>query len=256
MSDIVPVQQQIMIRQAAIPSEHEILVYNAMSDHAVASQMYKGIGGKAGVMMIMLAARELGIPPMQALNKGINIINGTMELSARMMAALIRKAGHRFIPKVSTDKECVLVGTRCDTEESMSASFTIAEAQQAGLIKPGSNWIKFPKDMCYARALSRLARQLFSDVVGVGYVEGEISGMDPKPVVHEEEDAEVVPAVSLSEFTACFKEEDHLLAIQWLAVVKEYSQWTEEQAIERVMADKERMMERFEFWKKKTAGEG
>src|ERR1041385_1395188 len=101
-----------------VPSDHEMMVYNVMAEQAVSSKMYRGIGDKAGVMMIMLAARELQIPPMQALNGGINIINGKVEISARMMSALIRKAGHIIKIKESTDEHCILIGKRCDTGET------------------------------------------------------------------------------------------------------------------------------------------
>jgi len=155
MSDLV-------VRSGA-PSEHEMMVFQTMAKAAVDSKMYKGVGEQAGVMMIMLSARELGIPPCQALNGGINIINGKAEISARMMSALIRKAGHEIRIKESTENLCVLVGTRKDTGESQEASFSLEEAQRAGLVKIGGGWAKWPKDMCFARALSRLARQLFSD---------------------------------------------------------------------------------------------
>jgi hypothetical protein len=34
--------------------------------------------------------------------------------------------------------------------------------------------MKYPEDMLYNRALSRLARRLFADVIGTSYIEGEI----------------------------------------------------------------------------------
>jgi hypothetical protein len=77
-----------------VPSQHEMMVYHTMAEQAVSSKMYKGIGDKAGVMMIMLAARELGIPSMQALNGGLNIIQGKVEISARMMNALSWTSDH------------------------------------------------------------------------------------------------------------------------------------------------------------------
>jgi len=155
--------------RSAIPSEHEMMVYHTMAEQAVSSKMYKGVGEKAGVMMIMLASRELGIPPMQALNGGLNIINGKVEISARMMSALVRRAGHQIQVKECTDTQCVLLGKRSDTGESQHASFSLVEAQKAGLIKPGGGWTKFPKDMCFARALSRLSQGIIQEEQGKVY---------------------------------------------------------------------------------------
>lgn len=164
-----------------IPTDHEMMVFNTMATQAVESKMYKGIGDQAGVMMIMLSARELGISPMQALNGGLNIIQGKVEISARMMGALIRKAGHSISIVESTDTLCTLKGTRADNGDTLEATYSVIEAQKAGLIRNGGGWTKCPKDMCFARAISRLARQLFADVIGIGYVEGEIKATENVP---------------------------------------------------------------------------
>lgn len=162
----------VSLTNMGLPSQHEMEVFRTMAKGAVQSRMYKG--DESSVIMIMLAARELGIPPMAALNGGLHLIQGKVEISARMMSALIRKAGHSLILKESTDEKCVLVGIRKDNQDTFEASYTIHDAHKAGLVKSGGGWVKFPKDMCFARALSRLSRQLFSDVIGIGYVEGEI----------------------------------------------------------------------------------
>lgn len=242
------------------PTTHEMTVFETMSHFAVNSKMYKGIGEQAGVMMIMLAARELGIPPMSALNGGLNIINGKVEISARMMNALIRKAGHRIETKESTDKQCILTGIRGDTGEALTASFTLAEAQQAGLVKVGGGWTKWPSDMCYARALSRLARRLFSDVIGIGYVEGEISQQTPvKP--EECQVAEVIqePEITLEQeleetdkFIALFDQPDKSYALEYLKVVMKHFSWTSINAINELMKDKDKLHEKFNAWKKKN----
>lgn len=97
--------------------------------------MYRNVGKESAIMMIMLAAREYGIGPAQALNGGLHIIEGKVELSARMMSALIRKAKHILKIIESTDQKCVITGKRSDTGEEHTVEYTIDMAQKAGLVK-------------------------------------------------------------------------------------------------------------------------
>jgi len=240
-----------------MPSQHEMMVFQTMAKSAVESKMYKGIGDQAGVMMVMLAARELGIPPMQALNGGINLINGKAEISARMMSALIRKAGHTIAVKDSTDISCTLVGKRKDTGETLAASFSVADAQKAGLIKPSGGWVKCPKDMCFARALSRLARQLFSDVIGIGYVEGEIKASEavvsvPNDIPLLDEQSPAVKAKNKSDLLSKFKQEDHDILLKYIHVVRKHFGWSEEECITKFSSD-EKLYDKFNQWKAKNA---
>lgn len=247
--------------RSSIPSEHEMMVYHTMAETAVSSKMYKGIGEKAGVMMIMLAARELGIAPMQALNGGLNIIQGKVEISARMMSALIRKAGHIIAVKECSESQCILEGRRWDTGENVQCSFSVAEAQKAGLVKPGGGWTKFPKDMCFARALSRLARQLFSDVIGIGYIEGEISQAaelknEADKIIQEElvqTEAVVVENEEeyIDKFLLLFDKEDKFHAMDYLKVVMAHFEWTTVQAIKELLKDEKRLLDKFCTWKEK-----
>ena len=234
------------------PSEHELMVFQTMAKSAIESKMYRGVGEQAGVMMIMLAARELGIPPCQALNGGLNIIQGKVEISARMMSALIRRAGHQIQVQKNDDSCCVLVGKRSDTGETLTASFTIEEAQKAGLVKPGGGWVKWPKDMCFARALSRLARQLFSDVIGIGYVEGEIKEAECQIIIPEE----ITPIVEhdyegdLKSLTQHLDKDDLLYFNEYLKVVMEHFGWSKNECLKKFVEDKD-LFDKFNKWKSK-----
>lgn len=235
-----------------VPSEHEMTVYNTMAKHAVATNMYKNIGNETGLMMIMLSAREIGIPPMQALNGGINIINGKVEISARMMSALIRKSGHSLSVKSLSDTECTIVGKRCDNGDTGVASFTIQEAQKAGLIRQGGGWTKFPKDMLYARALSRLARQLFSDVIGMGYVEGEIKAVEQETeceeiVVQEEYQLKYF----VDNYLKDFDREEQMVWIHYLDVVSHHFGWSTHETIKQLTENFEETKRKFQVWKSK-----
>jgi hypothetical protein len=237
------------------PSEHEMMVFQTMAKAAVDSKMYRGIGDQAGVMMIMLSARELGIPPCQALNGGINIINGKSEISARMMSALIRKAGHEIKIKESSETSCTLIGKRNDTKETEESTFTFAEAQKAGLVKPNGGWVKHPKDMCFARALSRLARQLFSDVIGIGYVEGEIKASEfeisipediPLEITYTKEDEEK----DLQKLLGMFDKDDQFLIMEYIKVVMKHFEWTQAECVNKFLIDND-LVNKFNKWKSK-----
>ena len=242
MNENLPVVKQM--QGVSIPTEHEMMVYHTMAEQAVSSKMYRGIGDKAGVMMIMLSARELGIPPMQAMNGGINIINGKAEISARMMSALIRKAGHEIKIKESTDDICTLIGKRSDTGETEEVSFSIEDAKKASLIKPNGGWVKCPKDMCFARALSRLGRQLFSDVIGIGYVEGEIKAIEGESIsLKEKED-------NREKLLGMLDKEDRFLFLEYMSVVMKHFNWTQEECVAKFLEEKS-ILEKFEAWKEK-----
>lgn len=164
-----------------IPSAQEIQILQTIAKTASSSGLYAGVGNEQKILMILLAAQELGIKPMMALNGGIWNIQGKIEISARLMNSMIRRAGHSIIIKEINNQRCVLEGKRIDSGDHFIAQFTIEEAQRAGLTGRDV-WRKYTEDMLYARAMSRLARRLFPDVIGMAYVEGEI-GSPRGPVI-------------------------------------------------------------------------
>ena len=139
--------------------------------------------GSDGIYAIVQKARSMGIPVMEALNGGVYFVQGKTEMSAQMMNRLIRSKGHSIKkdPK-STNELCILHGTRSDNKDTWTVQFSVEDAKRAGLFKPNSPWDKYSSVMCFNRALSMLARQLFPDVIIDIYVEGEISG---SPGLHE-----------------------------------------------------------------------
>lgn len=131
--------------------------------------------GQEGIFAVVETAKSLNIDPRLALGGGLYYVKGKVEMSARMMAALIRQKKHSITRDArSNDKICILHGKRSDTKDCWTESFSIDEARKANLTK-NPVWQNFTRDMLYARALSRLARQLFPDIIGNCYVEGEIS---------------------------------------------------------------------------------
>lgn len=233
-----------------VPSEQEMMIFHTIADQAIQSKLYKDIGDTASAMAKMLTGRELGIPPMASLRE-INIFQGKVEISARMMSALIRSKGHSIQEKLSSSEECILVGQRNDTKDSMIVRFDLDEARQAGLIKEGGNWKKYPKDMLFARALSRLARRLFSDVIGGCYVEGEIKEahyevIEPIQVVNEHD-----------QLQAFLKQIDEPLRSEWqeyISEIKDKIQISLTKIIEKYNKDPNAAQEKFQAWKTKKNG--
>jgi hypothetical protein len=170
------------------PNAQEMQILQTIARSASTSGLYTGVGNEQKILMILLAARELGIKPMMALNGGLWNIQGRIEISARLMNSMIRRAGHSIVVKEINTHRCVLEGKRADTGDTFITQFTIEEAQRAGLTSRDV-WRKYTEDMLYARAMSRLARRLFSDVIGTAYVEGEIGEprgkvIDVSPIEH------------------------------------------------------------------------
>lgn len=193
---------------ALLPSQAEFNMFQTIAKNAQLSGLYGGVGGEAKIFMVLLAARELGISPLLALNGGIWNIQGKIEISARLMNAMIRRGGHTM-QITSTPQECIIKAKRADTGEEHTEKFTWAMAEKAGLTK-GNVWQKYPEDMLYNRCMSRLARRLFPDVIGTAYIEGEVReaiSPDKLPESQYEEISSKVDPIVQPESSDCITSE-------------------------------------------------
>lgn len=243
-----------------IPSAHEMQVFQCLAKHACESKLYRNYGDVNGIMITILAARELGISPMLALNGGLNLINGKMEISARLMNALMRKNGISITIKQSTDSICTISGTRSDSGDTIVSTYTIEEAQKAGLVKSGGGWTKNPKDMLFARAISRLARQLAPDIIGGCYVEGEIRATDaeisvPTDIPHVEDNPEKETKLK-EKLLSIFSKEEEPQVILFAEEVKKHFGWTSLKTYEEFLKDEANLKDKFNVWKNKKEKNG
>lgn len=195
-----------MSNNALIPMNDELKAIELMAKYANDSKFFNNLGGVSGIMSIMLYARELGLPLMQCVMGGMTNVMGKITISPQMMNGMIRKAGHTLSID-SNDTRCLIKGRRKDTAEEATCTFSVEDAKRAGIYKSGGGWDKYPADMCFARAMSRLSRRLFPDVIGQSYVEGEIEAPvkfeKPLEVLEEVKDELVMPAKLLNEDQLC-----------------------------------------------------
>lgn len=129
--------------------------------------------------VIAQKGRELGIAPMEAFSS-IHIIKGKPTLSADLMLGLILKRCPQAIINFEelTNEKCVIEATRDNRHKPTKISFTIQDAQQAGLAG-GHSWKKYPRALLRSRAISEMARTIFPDaLIGCGYTPEEIGGDD------------------------------------------------------------------------------
>lgn len=245
------------ILNTSIPTEAEFNMINMLSKTAAMSGLYSSIGSPEKIFMILLAARELGIPFFQAINGGIWNIQGKIEISARLMNSMIRRQGHSIRVIECNSQKCILEGKRADNGDSFTAQFTIEDAARAGLAGR-STWKSYAEDMLYSRAMSRLARRLFSDVIGTAYVEGEIR--DCKPQVLAEDLQASTPEIIvenesqtdalLNEMCRRFPDDDAKLISEY---IKKYAQhWKKsiQQSCEDY-SDSEKFLKDFRKWKER-----
>lgn len=136
--------------------------------------------GKPGdIIAAALYGREVGLGPMAALQR-IVVINGKPTLDAQGMVTVVRRAGHSITGQ-STPVKASVTGKRADTGDEMSVEFTIEQAKAAGLVKKGP-WTDYPDDMLWARAVTKLCRRLFADVLaGFSYTTEEAEAFTPEP---------------------------------------------------------------------------
>jgi len=98
-------------------------------------------------------AEALALPPLAALE--LDVIKGRIVPSAQLLRALADAQGLRIVRVESSDTSCTAaIVEKASGKVLGEATFTIEQARQAGLVRPGSGWTNYPARMLWARASS------------------------------------------------------------------------------------------------------
>lgn len=159
----------------------------------------KAVNTPAKAIAVMLAGRELGLPPMQSI-RNVHIVDGKPTLSAETMLALAYQRVPGLTCEVKSGPDgAVVTGQRNSTSKPVTIAFTFKEAAAAGLMTK-DNWRKYPSAMCRARAISAWCRVVAPDAILGCYTPEEVESIRsetrpaPAPVIDITSAQEVVDA--------------------------------------------------------------
>lgn len=193
MTDLVP---NPLNKLQETPEQWEIAVRKAKT--LVASGLLpKSVDTAEKAVVIMLKGKELGFETMQSLAH-IHVIEGKPVLDSHGMLALIyRNCPGAIVDFVEhTDQVCRIMAAR-PGREPREFSFGIEDAQRAGLLFK-DNWKKHPKSMLRSRAVTLMARALFTDCIDGAVIHDEAEEIvSPQPVQKPVEDESTLKLTAL-----------------------------------------------------------
>jgi hypothetical protein len=159
----------------------------AMADSGMFPDIQKD---SAKAMVKILAGQEIGVTPFQAMSN-INIIQGKAAMGANLMAAKVKGSGkYDYRADISSDK-CSITMKQLVTgkwEDIGSYTFSMADAKRIGLANK-DNWVKYPQNMLFARAISNAVRMYAPDVFNgnLVYDPDELSDASAQPTITDPE---------------------------------------------------------------------
>ena len=155
---------------------------------------------EADVFMIALSGIDFGLSA-AASARHLKMIQGALSVSAELMRARLHQFGYEYalaisptmvqfpvksftgygnnrreVEKQQTGPESITVHLwrRGNPETRWSATYTIAEAVQAGLTKGEGGWDKNPEDMLVARGTTRVVRRYAPEILNKAYLPEEL----------------------------------------------------------------------------------
>ena len=153
----------------------------ALGDVFFKSGMFPDIKSQAQAVVKILAGKELGLSPMEAMNS-LYMVNNHIAITAKIIASKIKKSGkYDYTVNKLDDKECSIsfFEIKGGNKEKLGDSvFTIQDAAKAGIINK-DNWKNYPKNMLFARTLSNGSRWYCPDATTGFYSVEELEDIEP-----------------------------------------------------------------------------
>lgn len=157
--------------EVGLPSVDAIDLLKTLADKLVGTPFLPralvrdGINPQATMLAIMLTGREMGLSPMEAVRSFYLAPGGQLGLYYTAMLAIMLRKGFKVKWDIDTATQAQGLFTRPDGQFYL-AQFTIEQAKRAGLVRPDSNWIKYPENMLRARCTANAWRLLAGDLAG------------------------------------------------------------------------------------------
>lgn len=158
----------------------------AIGDVFAKSGMFPDIKTQAQAVVKIMAGKELGLSPFQAVS-GIYMVNGKLALQSNVMASLIKNSKkYDYSVEVLTNEECSIVFYQKiqgkDDTPLGTSSFTIKDAAKAGLVNKDV-WKSYTKNLLFARSLSNGARWFCPDIICGWTTTEEMQDIEQGPIV-------------------------------------------------------------------------
>lgn len=118
----------------------------------------------ANVLWAMDLADALGIPFPQVIQT-MAVMRGRMAMSADLMAAVVRRAGHKLRIREQGMSVTATLIRRDDPDYEFTAAWDEGKARQAGLWGQRGPWTQYPAQMLRSRAITEVCRQGASDAL-------------------------------------------------------------------------------------------
>ena len=165
----------------------------------------QSLRGKPGdVLLAMQYGVELGLAPMKAI-QSVNVINGRPSLSVAAQLALAQGSGQMVSYLIEFDGEefdddfvAIVTSRRKGRDESVTSTFSVADAKRAKLWGRAGPWTTYPRDMLAARAKARNLGENFADIVG-GYATEVVRDIPAGPIARMETHEEGATVVVVRE---------------------------------------------------------
>ena len=160
-----------------------------MAESIAKSRLF-GMTDPNQVLALMAVAQAEGLHPATAA-RDYHVIQGRPALKADAMLARFQTSGGKVEWKELSDKKATGVFSH-PAGGTLELSWTIEQAQSAGLVKPGSGWTKFPRAMLRSRVVSEGIRSVYPGCVVGTYTPEEVQDFDDKPKSKDMGKVEVV----------------------------------------------------------------
>ena len=134
----------------------------------------------ANVLWAMDLADALGVPFPQVMQTMV-VMRDRMTMSADLMAAVVRRAGHKLRVREQDMSVTATLIRQDDPDYEFTVTWDEAKARQARLWGQRGPWVQYPRQMLRSRAITEVCRQGASDALaGVIYAPEELGGPDTR----------------------------------------------------------------------------
>lgn len=131
-------------------------------------------GKPADIVWAMDIGDALGVPYTQVMQSMV-VARGKMTMSADLMGAVVRRAGHKLRLREDGDSVTATLIRADDHDYAFTVTWDKAKAQAAGLWGSRGPWQQYPRQMLRARAITEVCRQGASDALaGTVYTPEEL----------------------------------------------------------------------------------